>query len=135
VLKSEPFNTLVATTGNCNAQSHPASTCSWQLADFGYDPYSLDPSGGSFFNTGGVNNQGGYSNTEENTLINETEYGSSSSAFYAYEDYTARQLPWLWLPNASNLFVYRNNLAGVTPLNPFSGTLNPEVWYYTKSSS
>jgi len=135
VLKSEPFNTLIATTGTCDAQSHPASTCSWQLADFGYDPYSLDPSGGSFFNTGGVNNQGGYSNTEENTLINETEYGSSSSAFYAYEDYTAEQLPWLWLPNASNLFVYRSNLAGVTPLNPFSGTLNPEVWYYTKSSS
>jgi peptide/nickel transport system substrate-binding protein len=135
VLKSEPFNTLIATTGTCNAQSHPASTCSWQLADFGYDPYSLDPSGASFFNTGGVNNQGGYSNTEENNLINETEYGSSSSAFYAYEDYTAKQLPWLWLPNASNLFVYRKNLAGVTPLNPFSGTLNPEVWYYTKSSS
>ena len=135
VLKSEPFNTLIATTGTCNAQSHPASTCSWQLADFGYDPYSLDPSGASFFNTDGVNNQGGYSNTEENTLINETEYGSSSSAFYAYEDYTAKQLPWLWLPNASNLFVYRKNLAGVTPLNPFSGTLNPEVWYYTKSSS
>jgi len=135
VLKSEPFNTLIATTGDCDAQSHPASTCSWQLADFGYDPYSLDPTGGSFFNTGGVNNQGGYSSTEENNLINETEYGSSSSAFYAYEDYTAEQLPWLWLPQSSNLFVYKKNLAGVTPLNPFSGTLNPEVWYYTKSSS
>jgi peptide/nickel transport system substrate-binding protein len=135
VLKSEPFNTLVATTGVCDAQSHPASTCSWQLVDFGYDPYSLDPTGGSFFNTGGVNNQGGYSSTEENNLINQTEYGSSPSAFYAYEDYTAEQLPWLWLPNESNLFVYKKNLAGVTPLNPFSGTLNPEVWYYTKSSS
>jgi peptide/nickel transport system substrate-binding protein len=135
VLKSEPFNTLIATTGTCNGQSHPAATCSWQLADFGYDPYSLDPSGASFFNTDGVNNQGGYSNTEENTLINQTEYGSSSSAFYAYEDYTAKQLPWLWLPQPSNLFVYKKNLAGVTPLNPFSGTLNPEVWYYTKSSS
>jgi len=133
-LKAEPFNTLVATVGTCTASSHPAPTCGWQLADFGYDPYSLDPAGDGLFNTGGVNNQGGYSSTEMNNLINATEYGSSTSAFYAYEDYAARQLPWLWLPNQSNVFVYKSNLAGVTPLNPFSGTLNPEVWYYTKSS-
>ena len=135
VLKSEPFNTLIATAGTCTAQSHPASTCSWQLLDYGYDPYSLDPTGATLFNTGGFNNTGGYSNTEMNDLINQTEYGSSPSAFYAYENYAAKQLPWLWLPQSSNLFVYRKNLAGVTPLNPFSGTLNPEVWYYTKSSS
>jgi len=135
VLKSEPFNTLISTAGVCSKQSHPASTCGWQLLDYGYEPYSLDPSGASMFNTGGYNNQGGYSSTEENNLINQTEYGPSSSAFYTYEDYTAKQLPWLWLPQPSNLFVYKKNLAGVTPLNPFSGTLNPEVWYYTKPSS
>ncbi len=135
VLKAEPFNTLTATTGVCSATSHPASTCGWQLLDYGYEPYSLDPAGNGLFNTGGYGNYGGYSSAEENSLINATEYGSSSSAFFAYEDYTARQLPFLWLPNPSNLFVYKSNLAGVTPLNPFSGTLNPEVWYYTKSSS
>jgi len=135
VLKSEPFNTLISTAGVCSKQSHPASTCGWQLLDYGYEPYSLDPSGASMFNTGGYNNQGGYSSTEENNLINQTEYGPNSSAFYTYEDYTAKQLPWLWLPQPSNLFVYKKNLAGVTPLNPFSGTLNPEVWYYTKPSS
>jgi peptide/nickel transport system substrate-binding protein len=43
-------------------------------------------------------------------------------------------LPWLWLPDESNVFIYKSSLAGITPLNPFSGTLNPEVWYYTKSS-
>jgi peptide/nickel transport system substrate-binding protein len=134
VLKPEPFNTMTATTGICNAQSHPASTCSWQLQDYGYNPYSLDPSGAGLFNTGGYGNAGGYSSPEEDSLINATEYGSSSSAFFAYENYTAEQLPFLWLPNPSNLFVYKSNLAGVTPLNPFSGTLNPEVWYYTKSS-
>jgi peptide/nickel transport system substrate-binding protein len=134
-LKPEPFNTLVATFGSCTASSHPASTCGWQLVDYGYNPYGLDPSGAGMFNTGGENNSGGYSSAEMNNLINATEYGSSTSAFYAYEDYAARQLPWLWLPNESNVFVYRSNLAGVTPLNPFSGTLNPEVWYYTKPGS
>ena len=135
VLKPEPFNTIVSTTGTCNASSHPASECAWQLQDYGYNPYTLDPSGAGLWNTGGFSNYGGYSSAEENRLIDATEYGSSTAAFYAYEDYTAQQLPVLWLPNSSNLFVYKKNLAGIVPCNPFSGTLNPEVWYYTKPSS
>jgi peptide/nickel transport system substrate-binding protein len=135
VLKAEPFNTIVSTTGYCNQQTHPVSTCSWQLQDYGYNPYTLDPSGAGQFNTDGYGNYGGYSSSEENNLIDATEYGSSPAAFFAYENYTAQQLPYLWLPNASNLFVYRKNLGGISPWNPFSGTLNPEVWYYTKSGS
>lgn len=135
VLKPEPFDTIVATTGYCNAKKHPTSECSWQLQQYGYNPYVLDPSGAGLFNTDGFNNYGGYSSPEEDRLIAATEYGSSPSAFYAYEDYTARQLPFLWLPNQSGIFVYKKNLAGIQPWNPFSGTLNPEVWYYTKPAS
>jgi peptide/nickel transport system substrate-binding protein len=130
-LKPEPFNTLVANVGTCTASSHPASTCGWQLSDVGYDPYQLYPAGSGFFNTGGPNNQGGYSSTEMDNLINATEYGSGTSAFFAYEDYAARQLPWLWLPNQSFLQVYKSNLNGFTPVNPFSGGLNPEVWSFS----
>jgi peptide/nickel transport system substrate-binding protein len=136
ILKGEPFNTLVATTGTCNAQSHPASTCyDWQLQQYGYNSYLADPNGAGMLTTGGVTNYGGYSTPEMDKLIDATEYGSSSSAFFAYEDYAAEQLPLLWLPDASSVFVYKNNLAGVTPTNPFDATYNPEVWYYTKSSS
>ncbi len=131
-LKSIPFNTLVATQGDCTAAKH-ATNCGWQLADEGYLPLQMYPSSDGFFNTGGVNNLGGYSSPEMDKLINDTEYTSSTSAFYQYEDYTARQLPWLWLPLPSNINVYRSNLAGFAPLNPFSGALNPEDWYYTKS--
>jgi len=134
-LKAEPFNTLVATTATCNAASHPNSTCSWQLQQFGYQPYYLDPSGAGLFNTDAVSNYGGYSSPKMDQLINETEYGSSSSAFYAYENYAAEQLPWLWLPNQSSVVVYKKNLAGLVPASPFDFTLNPEVWYYVKSSS
>jgi peptide/nickel transport system substrate-binding protein len=135
-LKSEPFDTLVSTTGTCNAQSHPAAICDdWQLEQYGYNTYLMDPSGAGSFNTDANGNYGGYSSPEMDKLIDATEYGSSSAAFFAYEDYAARQLPLLWLPNASFVFVYKKNLAGVTPLNPFSGLLNPEVWYYTKSGS
>ncbi len=68
-------------------------------------------------------------------LVNNTEYGSISSGFYQYEDYAARQLPWLWLPDASSVYVYKKNLSGVFPSNPFTATLNPEGWYYTRSAS
>jgi peptide/nickel transport system substrate-binding protein len=131
-LKSEPFNTLAGTVGTCTASSHPASTCGWQLADFGYDPYTgLFPAGAGFFNTGGYNNLGGYSSPEMNQLINATEYGSSAQGFFSYENYAAEQLPWLWLPDADYIFVYRSNLAGFAPLNPFSGSNNFQDWYYT----
>jgi peptide/nickel transport system substrate-binding protein len=135
-LKAEPFNTLVATTSTCNAQSHPASTCNnWQLQQFGYQPYSVDPNGSGIFNTNADSNYGGYSSPEMDQLINETEYGPSSSAFFAYENYVAEQVPWLWLPNQSAVFVYKSNLAGFTPASPFDFTLNPEVWYYVKPAS
>jgi len=131
-LKSEPFNSLVATVGTCNGSSHPASQCGWQLVDFGYEPYGLYPDGDGFFNTGGSSNQGGYSSTEMNNLINATEFGSNTqSAFYVYEDYAAQQLPWLWLPDQSGILVYKSDLHGVTPLNPFTAGLNPQVWYYS----
>jgi len=130
--KSEPFNTLIGTVGNCTAAKHPASTCGWQLVDFGYDPYPLYPNGTGFFNTGGFNNAGGYSNPEMNNLINATEYGGSSQAFFTYEDFAARQLPWLWIPNEARIRVYKSNLQGLVPLNPFSGGDNPESWYFSK---
>jgi peptide/nickel transport system substrate-binding protein len=134
-LKAEPFNTLVATTATCNAQSHPKSVCNWQLQQFGYQPYYLDPNGAGIFNTDAVSNYGGYSSPKMDQLINATEYGSSSAAFYAYEDYAADQLPWLWLPNQANVIVYKKNLAGLVPASPFDFTLNPEVWYYVKPAS
>jgi peptide/nickel transport system substrate-binding protein len=131
-LKSEPFNSLISTVGVCNSGSHPASTCGWQLVDFGYDPYDLYPAGDGIFNTDSNGNQGGYSSAKEDALINATEYGGSAQTFFAYEDYTAEQLPWLWVPLPSNIQVYKSNLAGYAPLNPFTGGLNPEDWYYTK---
>lgn len=131
-LKSEPYNTISGTMGNCTATSHPASTCGWQLVDYGYDPYAgLFPSGAGFFNTGGFNNLGGYSDPEMNQLINNTEYGSSTQAFFTYENYAAEQLPWLWLPNSDYIFVYKSNIAGFAPLNPFSGSNNFQDWYFS----
>jgi peptide/nickel transport system substrate-binding protein len=100
---------------------------------FGYTPYNGPyPTGSGMFDTGGSSNQGGYSDPKMDQLIQATEYGSDTATFFQYEDYAARQLPMLWLPLRSEVEVYRASLAGFAPLNPFSGGLNPQVWYYTK---
>ena len=130
-LKSEPFNTLIGAMGTCTAASHPSATCGWQLSSFGYEPYPLYPNGAGFFDTGGSGNMGGYSDPTMDRLIKATEYGSSTKTFATYEDYAARQLPWLWVPLRSSILVYRTKLQGVVPLNPFSGGNNFEDWYYT----
>jgi peptide/nickel transport system substrate-binding protein len=130
-LKPEPFNTLVGTVGTCTARSH-SHDCGWQIAEYGYSPYPLYPSDNGNFVTGGVGNSGGYSDPTADRLISATLHGSSTQALFQYEDYVARQLPWLWLPLTEIVQVYKSNLKGFTPLNPFSGGLNPEAWYYQK---
>jgi peptide/nickel transport system substrate-binding protein len=131
-LKSEPFNTIAGTVGTCTAQSHPKATCSWQITAGGYDPYQLYPTGAGLFNTGGAFNSGGYSNPEMDQLINETEYSSNPSYFAQYENYAAEQLPNLWMPLTEIVNAYKSTIGGIQPGNPFSGTIDPELWYYTK---
>jgi peptide/nickel transport system substrate-binding protein len=135
VLKSEPFNTLDAAVGTCWANDHPAAQCGWQLVDYGYNPYTMYPSGDGLFNTDGTGNDGGYSSSEMDYLIDQTEYGANTTqAFWKYEDYAAQQVPWLWLPDQSNIWVYKSNLGGFTPVNPYEAGINAEAWYYTSGS-
>lgn len=133
-LKPTPFNTLVGEIGICSASSHPASSCSWQLGEFGYDPYNLYPAGTGLFDTGGNSNYGGYSNATEDNLIKATEFGSSASTFYSYEDYTAEQLPYLWLPLRNEVLVYKSDIAGIAPVNSADVGNNSQDWYYVKQS-
>ncbi len=133
-LKPEPFNTINATTGYCNAKSHPASTCAWQLQDYGYNPYSLDPNGSGLWNTDASGNYGGYASPKMDALINATEYGSSPTAFFAYEDYAAQQLPVLWIPDESGDLHLQEDPGRGVPVESVLAALNPEVWYFTKSA-
>jgi peptide/nickel transport system substrate-binding protein len=130
-LKPEPFNTLVGNTGVCTAKSH-ATDCGWQIVEFGYDQYGLYPADTGNFVSGGSGNYGGYSDPRADSLIGATLRGASTQEFFQYEDYVARQLPWLWLPLREGIEVYKSNLDGVVPLNPFSADLDFETWYYVK---
>ena len=131
-LKSEPFNTLVGTVGVCTAARHPASTCGWQLVDYGYDPYSLYPTGTGFFDTGAPNNQGGYSNPEMDKLINATEYGSSTQALLHLRGLRGP-------PAAVAVAADRRLHPGVQEqpgqlraAQPVLRQPQPQAWYYTK---
>ena len=42
------------------------------------------------------------------------------------------RVPILYLPDADFLWLYKKNLAGAFPENPFSINVQPETWYYTK---
>jgi len=130
-LKPEPFNTMVGTIGTCTAASH-SQDCGWQLAEYGYSPYGLYPADDGNFIAGGTSNSGGYDDPEANSLINTTLQNSATTSFFAYEDYIAKQLPWLWTPLREDLEVYKSNLGGIAPMNPFSGGINPQDWYYVK---
>ena len=130
-LKAEPFNTLVGTVGECTAKSH-AQNCGWQIVEFGYDEFSLYPADNGVFATGGSSNLGGWSDPKTDSLITATLQSGGTSNFYQYEDYVARQLPFLWLPLREGLQLYKNNLDGVSPLNPFSGGENFSDWYFSK---
>jgi peptide/nickel transport system substrate-binding protein len=130
-LKTAPFNSLIGTIGTCTQASHPASTCGWQLFNEGYQPYALYPTGNQNFNTNGTYNLGGYSNPEMDTLINDTDYGNNAATFLQYENYAAEQLPQLWLPDSDFINVYKSDIGGFLPGNPFSEAINPEDWYYS----
>ena len=128
-LKSEPFNTVLGTTGVCTQQSH-AKDCGWQLADLGYNPYYMYPTDPGISASDAPFNYGGFSDPTEDKLITATETGSSLQTFYQYEDYTAKQLPELWEPLRQAIVMYKNNIGGFGPLNPFSGRNTEELWYF-----
>ncbi|HEX6524315.1 MAG TPA: ABC transporter substrate-binding protein [Streptosporangiaceae bacterium] len=130
-LKPTPFNTLAGTTGECTAKSH-SQNCGWQIVEFGYNPYLLYPADTGNFATGGPSNLGGYSDPQTDSLITTTLQGSNVQTFFQYEDYVARQLPWLWLPLRENLVVYKSSLGGFAPTNPFSEDLDFELWHFSK---
>lgn len=131
-LKSELFNTVTGIVQPCDKKHASSPTCSWDLGEYGGISYGTPfPAGNNLFNTGGALNAGSYSNPMTDSLINATEHQSGTSVFYTYENYTAEQLPWLWMPIPAAVVVYKANLGGFAPVNAF-GVADVENWYYTK---
>ncbi len=102
----------------------------WDMADYGVWIFAPDyyPTGEPLWLTGAGSNAGSYSNPIADRLIKATNVSNSTSAFAAYENFLAKQLPWLWEPNGDGASEVAKNITGATPLNSLYSIL-PETWH------
>jgi peptide/nickel transport system substrate-binding protein len=132
-LSPKPFDQVTAlAAGNC-VVAH--ISCDWDMANWGGGwEFSPDyyPSGETLFLSGSGANSGGYTDAQNDTLINETLTGNSLQPMYNWQDYLSKQVPVEWQPNGVyELTEVTNNLHGVIPQST-TDNLNPENWYFTK---
>ena len=88
------------------------------------------PTGELLFQTGASWNLGLYSSAEMDSLISDVQASDSLSVFHAYANYTAAQLPVIWLPAPYSVVAVNLRLRGVTQ-SPLA-SLFPEYWYLTR---
>jgi peptide/nickel transport system substrate-binding protein len=124
-----PFATVVGNDIPCTK-----SGC-WELNYYGqgwyFDPGYNDPDGSVLFATGGVDNGGSYSSPTADALMSKLESGGYP-ALYNYENYIAKQLPMLWLPQFdAQISAVSDKLQGWSPQDP-DGNVYPENWYFVK---
>jgi len=128
--EGETFNSLLADTVPCKST---ASNCKWTFLYLGgweFNGPGFEPTGEPLYQTGAPNNSGSYSNTEMDKLINETHTSGSLAIFDQYANYSAEQLPSLWMPWQTGVVAVSNGLHNVGQ-NPL-GMFYPE--YYTCST-
>jgi peptide/nickel transport system substrate-binding protein len=106
----------------------------WDFAAWGGGTFSPDylPTGEIPFLTGAASNPGGYSNAENDAMIEKTLTSGNLSYMYTWQDYLAKQLPFEWQPTpAFQLTEVANNLKGALPQSS-TLSINPENWYFVK---
>ena len=121
---------------NCS----PATPCNgWEFANWGGPgwTYLLDylPTGEGLFATGAASNAGDYSSAVDNSDIAATEtaptHTAEIAAIFKYEDYIAKNLPVIWLPQGpGQLTMYKSKLKGLVPQGIFN-ELYPQDYSFT----
>ena len=131
-LEAKPINEVTQTSlANCVVAK---LSCDWDFAAWGGGTFSPDylPTGDVYFLTGAATNSGGYSNAENDALIQKTLTSGNLSYMYAWEDYLSAQLAQEWQPEpAFQLTEIANNLKGALPQSS-TESINPENWYFVK---
>jgi peptide/nickel transport system substrate-binding protein len=137
VMTSEPTFTILGVVFNgCT----PKTPCNgWQLANYGgpfdYWP-NYWPSGDLSFKTGAAYNGGYYSNATADSEIVATDSAPTRTAeiaaLFKYEDFMARQLPVVWMPNEpAQLTMYKSSLKGVVPQGAYADEIYPENYRWS----
>ena len=132
VLTSEPTFTVLGVVFNSCTPSTPCN--GWELTNYGgpfdYWP-NYWPSGDLSFKTGAAYNGGDYSSPAADQDIVVTDTASTRAAeiaaLFKYENYMARQLPVVWMPNEpAQLTMYKSTLKGVVPQGAYADEIYPE---------
>jgi len=132
-LDPRPFNQVTAlAAGNC-VVAH--ISCNWDMGNWGggwtFVP-DYYPTGETLFLSGSGANSGGFTNAQNDSLINATLTSNSVQSLYTWQDYLAQQIPVIWQPNGVyQLTEVVANLGGVTPQSS-TLNINPEDWFFTK---
>ncbi len=111
-LKGENFNDFISMTSD-------HTNTKWALAvgsGWDYNGPGWMPTGGQLFSSTAPSGTG-YADPHEDALINATHkpYATEAqfmNAFFAYEAYTAQQMPFLWDPNPAIIYVASPNVVG-----------------------
>lgn len=127
-LDPQPFATLVGDLSTPNK---------WQMVTGINILYGgLYPSGENFFYKLQGLDENGWNNAEENRLVQATISPAPSEAvnmarFYAYEMYTAKELPALWMPNIADLDEVAPTVHGydLFTADPVTGGMMPQYWW------
>jgi peptide/nickel transport system substrate-binding protein len=123
---AQTFDTLLGDTVPCTPSQ---ARCNWDflfLGGWGFNGPGFEPTGEPLYQTGVPNNSGSYSDPEMDNLINATHTSNSLAAFDQYANYTATQIPALWLPWSTGIQAVSVNMHNVTQ-NPL-GMFFPEFW-------
>ncbi len=129
-LKGNTFNGVVGNIG----------TTGWDLLDWGggwsYSPDYL-PTGEELFGTHSVDNIGGYSDSVNDSLIQDTLAATTNKAFYKafykWQNYLGPQLPNLMEPEGPNqLTETENDLNANGGVQSPTLALTPEDWFFVK---
>ena len=111
----------VAVTPACKPT---AANCSWDMSFFGSQGswyYPAFASGERLFETDAPVNLGSYSNPEADKLIEATQFSGDESTLKAYNDFLAKDLPVLWMPNpVYQISAYKSGLQGIDPQDPMN---------------
>ncbi|MGD0700781.1 MAG: ABC transporter substrate-binding protein [Trebonia sp.] len=132
-LEPKPFDQVTAIGAPNCVVAH--TSCNWDMVNWGggwsFVP-DYYPSGETLFESGSGANSGGYSNAENDALINATLTSSSLATLYTWQNYLSTQVPMVWQPNGVYaMYEVAGNLKGVLPQST-TGNLNPEDWYFTQ---
>jgi peptide/nickel transport system substrate-binding protein len=123
---AQTFDTLLADTVPCTPSQ---ARCNWDflfLGGWGFNGPGFEPTGEPLYQTGVPNNSGSYSDPQMDSLINATHTSDSLATFDQYANYTATQIPALWLPWSTGVQAVSVNMHNVTQ-NPL-GMFFPEFW-------